>query len=720
MNLPFLDKFLSPKETDGFFIALEIKQKSVAALLLSRSTGRLELVTAEEVPLLHHVSKITTENLVETADRAISKIEVATPPGTFIKKCIFTIPYEWQDGGKLKKVYLAQLKKLCDDLELTPIGFLVPIEAIMHEIRQQDGALSNTIFLELEDNMMTAYVARAGSIVEIERKSLEGGVAATAQELLGNVKSFEILPSRIIVLRGSQSENLQQDLVAHPWSKELSFLHPPQVSVMEKGFENNAILHGIAQQMKLGVAAGAAKMATEEIGSEATAEEFGFTKDGEELVSNDSHEPTQERRVISDNIIMKDPQIDARGEIQGEVSTDKEVTEEKVSLIDRIKALFSSTSGVPLGYKLAPIAALVILVGAIFMYYALLLRADVILYGDEQKSEDDIAVVLSSKDSTSDDTIKIKTSEIETDGSVSKDATGQETTGEKATGEVTVFNKTDKEVSFAKGDTISSDSGRKFVLMDNIEIASTSAFSTSYSNKKVKIQAKDFGSEYNIEKNSNFTFDNHGSQSFFAKNSDNFTGGSKKEVTVVSKEDVAKLEADLLSKLQKEAMKKAEDDISSKETLIPQVISSALTNKKFDKNAGDEAKKVTLSATGVFEIGYYEDNELANFIKGVSTEAPRGYELDTKKSSVDFEKIEVDKNGKITADAKVVTVNAPKVDEKELGNKLTRKTANKAQEIIEENDATSRFEIVYSRKIPFMPEILPWNPANIHVILETE
>ncbi len=719
MKLPFLDIFFSPKETDGYFIALEIKQKSVAALLLSRNTGKLELVAAKEVPLLHHVSKMTTEDLIETADRAIIGTETATPPGTFIKKSILTIPYEWQDNGKVKKAHLAQLKKLCDDLELTPIGFLVPIEAIMHEMRQQEGALSNAIFLELEDNMMTAYVARAGSIVEIERKSLEGGVAATAEELLGNVKSFEVLPSRIIVLRGQQSENVQQELVGHSWSKDLSFLHPPQVSVMEKGFENSAILHGIAQQMKLGVGVATAKMTTDEIGSEATAEEFGFTKDGEEPNLDEAGYQAEAPEIVSDNIVVHNPQM-TNSQPQGAIAPVDEAPTEKDSIVDKIKAPFTSTSGVPLGYKLTPIAVLIILVGAIFMYYALLLKADVILYGDEKKSEEDVAVVLSAEDSTSEDTIKIKTSEIETEGSVSKDATGQETTGEKASGEVTVFNKTEKEVSFAKGDTISSDNGRKFVLMDDIEIASTSAFSTSYSNKKVKIQAKDFGSEFNVEKNTNFTFDSHPSQSFFAKNSDNLSGGSKKEVTVVSKEDVAKLEAALLDKLQKEAMSKAEDDISSKETLIPQVISRTLSGKKFDKNAGDEAKKVTLSATGVFEIGYYEDSELANFIKGVSTVAPQGYELDTKKSSVDFENIEVDKKGTITADAKVVTVNAPKVDEKELGGKLSRKTANEAQEIIEDNDAANRFEIVYSRKLPFMPEILPWNPANIHVILKTE
>lgn len=718
MNLPFLDKFFAPKETDEFFIALEIKQKSISALLLSKNTGKLELIASEEVPLMHHISKVTTEDLVETADRAISKIETSTPPGTFIKKSIFTIPYEWQDDGKVKKIHLAQLKKLCDDLELTPIGFLVPIEAIMYEMRQRDGALSNTIFLELEDNMMTAYIARAGSIVEIERRSLEGGVAATAEDLLRSVKSFDVLPSRIIVLRGSQSENVQQELVAHSWSQELSFLHPPQVSVMEKGFENSAILHGIAEQMKLGVGVGTAKMATDEIASEATAEDFGFTKEGEEQAVDEEEIPANPQ-IVSDNIIPHNNHP-ATPQPLNEAVLPEETPDKKSSILDKLKSPFTSTSGMPLGYKLAPLAALVLLVGAVFMYYALLLRADVILYGDEKKSEDDVAVVLSAEDSTSKDTIKISTSEVKAQGSATKDATGQETTGDKASGEVTVFNKTEKEVSFAKGDTLTSDSGHKFVIMDDIEIASTSAFSTSYSNKKVKVQAKDFGSEFNVDKNTNFTFDNHPQQSFFAKNGDNFTGGSKKEITVVSKEDVAKLEETLMNKLQKEAMDKAEDDISSKETLIPQLISKTLTNKKFDKDAGDEAKKVTLSATGVFEIGYYEDEELSNFIKGVSTEAPHGYELDTKKSSVDFEKIEVDKKGNITADAKVVTVNSPKIDEKELGSNLSRKTPSQAQEVIEKNDGTNRFEIVYSRKLPFMPELLPWNPANIHVILKTE
>ena len=718
MNIPFLDKIRAPKnEDDGYFITLVIKQRSVGALLLTKLHGTLELVTSEEVPLLKNVNHLPIEDLIESADRAISKIEASAPPGTFIKKCIFTVPFEWQENGKVNRDRLAELKRLCDDLELIPVGFLVPIEAIMYEMRQQDGALTNMIFLELEDNMMTAYIARAGTIVEIERQSLEGGVGATAEELLKRIRSFDVLPARIIVLRGTQSENLQQELVARDWSQDLAFLHPPQVTVMEEGFENKSIIHGVAEQMKLNVAQGGApKVATDDIATHATAEEFGFTKEGEGNVEKDADSNVVP--IVSDNIVINEttPKIEEAEQFVQQGATEQAKSK---GIMDRLKSPFANTQGIPIGFKLAPVAIIILLVGAVYAYYALLLKADVVLYGKEQTSEDDVAVVLSSSEETSDDTLQISTTDIELSGSSSKDATGEETTGEKASGEVTVFNKTEKEVTFSKGEKLKSDSGKEFVISDDIQIASTSAFSTSFSNKKVKVQAADFGSEYNVEKNTNFTFVNFPQANYFAKNSDNFTGGSKKEVVVVSKEDIASVEKDLLAKLQKEAVKKAESDISSKETLIPQVISSELTKKKFDHDAGDEAKKVTLSAVGVFKVGHYADSEASNFIKGVSTDAPEGYVMSEEESKVEFEEIEVAKNGKVTAQAKVVAVHLPKIDEKELGNTLARKTATEAKEIIEQNSTTEDFKIIYSRKLPFMPELLPWNPANIHIALET-
>ena len=732
MKLPFVDKFFSKEKENEFFITLEIKQRSLTAHLLEKRSSSLTSLSFHEVTLNKNINDLTAEDIIQAADQAISQIETSAPPGTFIKKTIFTVPYEWQEEGKVKRDHLAMLKRLCDELELTPIGFLVPIEAIIHEMKRKDGALSNAIFLELEEKMLTAYIVRAGSIVEIERQTVEGGIGEAAEELLRRIKSFDVLPGRIIVLRGSQANNVQQELVGRNWAKDLPFLHPPQVAVMEKGFENEATVKGVAEQMKLHVAGeDEAVKETKGMKSHIKGEDLGFHQNID-VANEEEPQPTQAgdipesntKKLTSDNIVINE----TRQEEDDEIAVEQVSAKKKFALplsfspiLSKLRSPFKVTSGIPIGFKLLPLVAIFLLAGLAYVYYSYVLKADVILYADEKRVEDEFSVVLSEEDSTSKDSIRIAVTEIEIEGSESKNATGKETTGERATGEVTVFNKTEKSVSFSKGEELSSDSGLTFILADDIEIASTSAFSTSFSSKKVKVEAEDFGDKYNLEKNSNFTFDGYDSSDYFAKNSDNFTGGSSKDITVVSEEDITSLEESLLSSLEKEALQKAENDISSKETLIPKVISRSLTDKNFSKDEGDEASEVELSATGVFEIGYYQDSEIENFIKGVSTEdLPEGYVTSQKDSKVEFDELEVDDDGVLSALAKVTAVHLPAINKEEIGKDLSGKAATEAKEIIRESDAAKRFEIVYSRKLPFMPELLPWNASNINVILKTE
>ncbi|KKR24798.1 MAG: hypothetical protein UT56_C0008G0015, partial [Candidatus Levybacteria bacterium GW2011_GWB1_39_7] len=249
MQFPFLK---SKEPQKNFFISLLIKPFKIGAILFEEINSKLFILSTHELETEKETADLSSEDLLLISDKAISFVEGSLPEKSSVEKTIFSVPYDWVEEGKIKKEHLVKLKKVCEDFETG----------------------QNKIFV---------YLVRAGKILEVVAGIVEENVLKTVEKLLKKIESVDILPSKIILLDYKGVEGVQHEFLSHSWQKEIPFLHLPQIMVLEKGFENEATINGVATQMQLevlqDVKINEVAPEKEDILEETNPEEFGFVKE---------------------------------------------------------------------------------------------------------------------------------------------------------------------------------------------------------------------------------------------------------------------------------------------------------------------------------------------------------------------------------------------------------------------------------------------------------
>lgn len=247
MKLPFsLFKKDTPK---SYYLALLLHDESVRAVIFEEEAGEMQVVNQHETLLSPSLEEIGEEGLLEACDKAISTAESILPQNIETHKTIFGLKESWVDTTNIKKERLTTLKKLCDELSLQPLGFLVFSEAIAHLLQKKEGAPISGVLLELGKHIFTVTLLRAGRIIEVKQAPMSTLLPQAVDALLQEFTNVEILPSRIIVFDPQRQPKLSQSFIHHQWTKTLPFLHMPQITSLEEGFDTQAILYGTASQM---------------------------------------------------------------------------------------------------------------------------------------------------------------------------------------------------------------------------------------------------------------------------------------------------------------------------------------------------------------------------------------------------------------------------------------------------------------------------------------
>ena len=364
-----------------------------------------------------------------------------------------------------------------------------------------------------------------------------------------------------------------------------------------------------------------------------------------------------------------------------------------------------------------------ILIAFLYLYYTSITSAEVVVFADKKSFERSEDIVFSQDDPTSakDGIFHVDAINITVDGQEKKSTSGKKETGEKAKGEIVVYNKTDKPKTFPKGTVATSSNNLDYLTLDEIKIASTSSFSTTFSSAKTKLEASEFGKEYNLPSGTNFTVDNQSSGNYFAKNDSAFSGGIKTEIRVVSVKDMDSLEATIEKNLEKRAREKLNEQIDDQTEVIPQKLSVKFVEKKFNKKEGDEVKEIVLSASLDFKFGTYKNSELEAIVDELSSDdVPDEYQLNDEKSDIKITNIEVDKQGKVSGVLKINAIYMPQIEGMNLNDKLVGKSTAEAIKTLKEIKGVSDVTIVFKRKYPILPELLPFNKKNITIIIKSD
>lgn len=780
MKLPIPSLLQKKNSSSVHYLALLLRDEKAVAIIIEEVQGTIKVIGRHEEALTSPLENFAYEELLTVLDKTISRAEETLPPSVETESTVFGVKESWVEDKKIKKEYLSKLKRICDELSLKPIGFMVISEAISHLIQKEEGAPLSAVLADITPTHVSLSLFRAGKILESNSAEITGSVTQTVDKLLHHF-TVDVLPSRIVLLNDTPNENLAQEFIAHHFSKSIPFLHVPQISVLPNGFDGKAMVYGAADQMGLSAShifddlkitdlehqeekiheKGSHHKKDLEDKKEETVEE----KINNEIEDNDKKEMKAEETEADDFgfVLGKDvttvktppyaqtqddsPSFtinaaqsdnltapDFTSHSNNRNHNDDEEQSKKASPLNALVGIFSSLSRfiprgmsfsslpLPKGKLTIIIPAVLIGLIAVILLYILNVKANVVLTLEPKniEREETITLALNSGNNFSERVLGAKEVEVQLEGSATINVTGKKEIGEKAKGTVTVYNQSSARKVIPAGSTLTSKNNREFVTDKEVTIASASGdiFSGIKSGTaQVAVTAKQIGSEYNLPSKTEFDF--NGMSGVAARNESAFSGGSKKEVTVFSKKDADALSEDLPESLEEKAKEALREKLGSDEEALGEFTDITLTKKNFDKDINEEAKQVTLKATVLFTTLAYNTKDVKDLAQTLlKEESTDDLSLSDKDTQTELRDIEVEED-EATATLSMKGGLLPKIQNDDIISEITGKSEESAAEYLHSLPQVKTSEIQLSPNIPILPKFLPRIKKNISVTLNT-
>lgn len=254
MKLPELP-FLKKKDASEYLLILLLRREKANAVIVQKSGNNLSVLNQHEEFFSTDLESAPDTEWLDILDMAISRAEEKLPSEIQTHKTIFGLPNSWVEDKQIKKEYLTKLKAASDALEMSPIGFIEIPEAICHLLAESEGAPVSALVTEIGNKSVSISLARAGRIIDTKSAPIRDTAVLAVDSLLKEFDSVDVLPSRMIVYNGKDSEELSQAFLNHHWSKSIPFLHMPKITILPGGFDVQAIIKGAAEQLGASVSA---------------------------------------------------------------------------------------------------------------------------------------------------------------------------------------------------------------------------------------------------------------------------------------------------------------------------------------------------------------------------------------------------------------------------------------------------------------------------------
>lgn len=725
-------------------MALGIKEKEVKAVVWQKKEEKIDLVDISSIDVSGGWDEV-----IQAADEAIVRAS-ADVPQEYIERVIFGIPSDWTAGNnKIGEPHLPNLKRLCEQLSLKPLGFIVFFEAIINYLKQIEGVPPTAIFLELGEKKSRMILTRAGRIEGIKSIEPDGekDLAESIEAALKEIPNVEVLPSRIILYNSQKNlETIKDDLLAHHWPKELPFLHLPKIEILEKNTDIKSLV--IASGAQMGITNFSPDFLSQPTARPITRSQLvkEEQKHEEAELADESDRPVEENvGFIKDKDVLEmDEQQEEGEEVLIEKETFPAKVDRKEDLVEEDEGLAPRRSfnfipsfripAIPLPKFSLPtlhfgffteirliflsLAILGLIGGGILgSFYWYFVKAKVVISFEQKSLKKETEIIVATGGAKEDSgQIAGETVEAEVSGNKKAQTTGQKTIGDPAKGEVIIYNKTENEKKFSKG-TVLTSGNLAFSLDEEVSIASTAAFSTSFSSSKAKVTAKDIGSDGNLPGGVNFAFKDYPTSSYFAKNENDFSGGTSQKVSTVAKGDQEKLLSELTKELEEKAKADLRGKISSDKEIVEPSVNSEVVKKKFNKEAGDEANDVDLDLTLNFKsLAYSKDDLKKILLKNTQEAANENYEI--RNEEIKMEILEVKKVDDQQAVIKVIIEAnlSPKVDQEKIKRDITGKKIAPVKDYLKNINGVKDVDIkITPGIIPAGLIILPYRPQNIAI-----
>ena len=292
-------------------------------------------------------------------------------------------------------------------------------------------------------------------------------------------------------------------------------------------------------------------------------------------------------------------------------------------------------------------------------------------------------------------------------GEKSRSTTGEKLVGEKARGEVVIYNRTSQSRTFPAGTVLTGPGGLKFVLDEEVRVASKTPDLVSgvdrWGEAKAAVTAAKIGANYNLAAESVFLVDDLSRDQFLAKNQEAFTGGTSRQIRAVSKEDRDKLEQALREELIEQAKEELRSGEDRQGRLFFKGLKTKVRQRQFSAAVGDETEELRLNLELEVTVPQLAQEQLIKLAQSVLAQQIKpGFRLDSQSVTADLDSIEVSEEGVVQGQLRLSGRAYPQINRSELVSKLRGKKLSQAAEVIRS------YPRVYRYQFEFRPSWFRW------------
>lgn len=718
------------------FLALEVTDTLVQAAVWHVKDAATEVVARGTIENWDIDSKSQEESLLSAVDKSITS---ACQPGMYEPEdVIFGIPHNWLKNDHIDTEYMAKLKKICEEMALKPLGFVVILESLVRYLRIKEGVPPTAIFAHVEESQLNVFLVRLGKIAEIQSVGRSEDVCQDLEEAFSRFPTTENFPSRIIVFDGIfDIEDIVQNLNSYDWKSNFPFLHLPKIESLDKNVVIDALCIGGGSEV------------AKAIGFEVhipEKEPVEVSEEPDSLPNENNEKPEVEPNIVA----VSDAEalgfrrgVDVRKVAAPPI--DSEESEEPSSPAPRSSPNLSNLKGKLTSFKLPTLplphfslplpslrgrlpliplaiagALLLIVSGSAVAFVWKVPKANLTLFLEPRDLEESLELTVSGSASEVNKESLIIPGKLLTksvDGKDSSPTTGKKTVGDQASGAVTIYNRTALSKNLPKGTVLSFDN-LKFTLDSDVSIASKSAGSDYVEvpgKASVDVTAEAIGAESNLDPGKELTVANFSRDSFVAKNDAAFTGGSSREVQVVSKEDRDALRKTLIEKLTSDATAALQSEIGADTGILVRSDAVKIIDEKYSAKVGDEVDSLTLDAKVEISVLAYNKPDIDTLIsQSVAARVPTGFERAELPLEVTTSSPTEAEDGSYRVTAQVLVKLLPQVNLTDLQTNLKGKGAVDIDPILKSLSGFSRAEVALQPTwLPPRLKRLPSNPNNI-------
>lgn len=722
--------FLSSKEAPPeLFWALVIEKGLVQSGIWYIGEGK-----AEVVGIGTGIPWESDEELVEATDAALSSaIQKLPEEYSEPQKTVFGVSVSWVKNGEISPENLAKIKKLCTELSLTPVGFVVLPEAIAHLYKSEEGSPLNAIVLKSGDKSLELSVFKLGALAGTTEVSRSVSLVDDVIEGICRFEGAAPLPTRFIVYNGKEGdlEEVRQSLIQADWSQaKVGFLHTPQVEVLST--DRKVLATALAGGAEIGNVTAVVNSGEGEEGKPLAEEPKEVLPEEEKTVSAASlgfavgEDISSIKKEDLENVVSVSPPP-----IPTQQAVSPQPVRMPVDYLAKSKRIFHSFSrifpkpvaGQPRGNKglilLLSILGLGVLALILLWWFAQ--SARVTVYVTPRRAEENIQVTLDTGGQFDQESSIIPARVLTgtSSGEKTKSTTGTKLIGDKATGAVDIANGNSAAINLSAGTILTSSSGFRFVTDKEASI-SGQLLPGSPGIATVEVTAYDIGSTYNLAKGEVFSVGNYSKALVAATSTGDFTGGSSQQISAVSEEDRANLEEELKTELSQNVKSDLSAKVSKDELFIGDLAAFDIVSENFDRAVGEQAENLKLSlelsATGLAA----NRSNLLDYAKNVlGDKAPGGYTLSNDQIDFKFTFVSADE-GKYTYDVAVGGNFLPDIDKENLKKTILGKTTTVATDYLNSVPGFAHADVVLKIKFPGPFKTIPRIAKNISIDVKPE